>query len=153
MSDHGVEHYPLPAVEPPRGPGVTFSAQRYNPLYLPPTLPVGGGATGQRFNDVEEMILGGMPPVLLPALAFPPPRAVVSFLYTLSSICAYNSLSTYFKNQLQNSYRNAGMGARSIKRWVTAFSTAAGAALRDVFRRVCDATRVCYIFFCDLQFY
>jgi hypothetical protein len=62
--------YRLPGVEPPRALATTFSSQRYDPLHLPPTLPVG--------HDVQEMVLAEMPPALLSSLAFPPPRAIVS---------------------------------------------------------------------------
>lgn len=77
----------LPLAEPPQDPAVTFSAQRYDPLRLPPTLLVGGGATEQIFHNVEEMILADLPAALLSSLAFPPPRAVVSraFPFCLST--------------------------------------------------------------------
>jgi hypothetical protein len=75
--------YRLPGVEPPRAIAMTFSAQRYNPLRLPPALRVNNGTTEPSFNDVQDMVLAEMPPALLSLLAFPPPRAIVSIFWSV----------------------------------------------------------------------
>ncbi|XP_006458682.1 hypothetical protein AGABI2DRAFT_115714 [Agaricus bisporus var. bisporus H97] len=110
------KQYSLPGVEPPRALATTFSAQRYDPLHLPPTLLLGSGAREQTFRDVQEMVVAEISPTLVSSLAPSPPRAILS--PNITRLDNDVSISRRRETRLQkvhNSYKNAGKrGPHSI---------------------------------------
>ncbi|EKM83207.1 hypothetical protein AGABI1DRAFT_104924 [Agaricus bisporus var. burnettii JB137-S8] len=142
------KQYSLPGVEPPRALATTFSAQRYDPLHLPPTLLLGNGAREQMFRDVQEMVVAEISPTLVSSLAPSPPRAInldhpsMQLSPNITRLDNDVSISRRRETRLQkvhDSYKNAGKRVRLIWRGVFTCLLASGTTFHHVGRCFRDA--------------
>ncbi|KAF7777863.1 hypothetical protein Agabi119p4_3935 [Agaricus bisporus var. burnettii] len=134
------KQYSLPGVEPPRALATTFSAQRYDPLHLPPTLLLGNGAREQTFRDVQEMVVAEISPTLVSSLAPSPPRAILSPNITrLDNDVGISRGRETRLQKVHDSYKNAGKRVRLIWRGVFTCLLASGTTFHHVGRCFRDA--------------